>query len=178
MCVGCVIVINDNIFQCFAINIFSNRWFMLFAWLWYIMIGQISILPLWGSHHHTGQDRSKWFVFWHILKRNHPNQEYSPVLLLCHPTAVYPSIPFSEKSTSDLVREGPELGLDVSWHMGGRRNVLDYTLKYHLTTARLNTILVNTILSNAITTAHTWIHYYINREACSTSQTQILSHHL
>ena len=157
---------------------FSNWWFMLFAWLWYIMIGQILILPLGGSHHNTGRDRSKWFVFGIFWKKIIQIKKILLYCCFCHPTAVYPSIPFSEKSTSDLVREGPELGLNVSWHMGGRRNVLDYTLKYHLTTKRLNTILVNTILSNAITTAHTWIHYYINREACSTSQTQILSHHL
>ena len=142
---------------------------MLFAWLWYIMIGQILILPLWGSQspHRTRHTKVIFGVHFELKKKIIQIKKILLYRPFCHPTAVYPSIPFREKSTSDLVREGPELGLDVSWHMGGRRNVLDYTLKYHLTTARLNTILVNTILSNAITTAHTWIHYYINREACS-----------
>ena len=57
--------------------------------------------------HTTTQDETDQSDFFLVhLKKNHPNQEYS--------TAVYPSIPFSEKSTSDFVREGPELGLDVS----------------------------------------------------------------
>ena len=155
---------------------FSNWWFMLFAWLWYIMIGQILILPLWGSQspHRTRHTKVIFGVHFEE-KKSSKSRKFSCIVAFFHPTA---SLPFSEKSTSDLVREGPEVGLDVSWRMGGRRNVLDYTLKYHLTTARLNTILVNTILSNAITTAHTCIHYYINREACSTSQAHILSHHL
>ena len=46
--------------------------------------------------HRTGQ--IKVICFWYILKRNHPNQEYSPALLLLPPHCSLPLDPFFGKN--------------------------------------------------------------------------------
>ena len=81
----------------------------------------IDPLQFWDSHH-TGRDRSKWLL--KVFQISFEQQ-------------------FSSKWRLDLDRER---GLVWMWHMGGRRNVLDCTPKYHLTT-HTHTLLY-TILSH------------------------------